>query len=142
MDSKNEPVDNPRLALIEVPLLFQCFPMFFLQSHKTISYNFQALGIIHSLVTEHKHNFQAVCISFFTVEFLLRLAGSPDKRVFLKYKLGINNLTFLFMSFKIQQWLAFFSNQNEFQLPTASLMYKLDSKRKQKNPKENTINSK
>ena len=112
MDSKNEPVDNPRLALIEVVLLFHCFPMFFfLQIHKTISYNFQALGpgnhsLFHCcysffpksqndiLVIEEKYNFQAVCISFFTVEFLLRLAGSPDKRVFLKYKLGIHNFTF------------------------------------------------
>ena len=60
MDSKNEPADNPRLALVEVqPLVF--------------------------FVKMWKYSSQAVCISFFTVEFLLRLAGSPDKIVFLKY---------------------------------------------------------
>ena len=60
MDSKNEPADNPRLALVEVqPLVF--------------------------FVKMWKYSSQAVCISFFTVEFLLRLAGSPDKIIFLKY---------------------------------------------------------
>ena len=43
MDVNGEPVDNPKLALVE-----------------------------------------AVCISYFTIEFLVRLAGSPDKVRFLK----------------------------------------------------------
>ena len=44
-DVNGEPVDNPKLALIE-----------------------------------------AVCISYFTIEYLLRLAGSPSKKNFIKGK--------------------------------------------------------
>ena len=48
MDVKGEPVDNPKLALVE-----------------------------------------AVCISYFTIEFLVRLAGSPEKIRFLKGTMNI-----------------------------------------------------
>jgi len=47
-DIHGEPVDNPRLGMME-----------------------------------------AVCISFFTIEFLLRMAGSPDKKEFLKGRMNI-----------------------------------------------------
>lgn len=47
-DINGEPVDNPRLGLME-----------------------------------------AVCISFFTIEFLLRLAGSPDKKAFLQGRMNV-----------------------------------------------------
>ena len=48
MDVNGEPVDNPKLALVE-----------------------------------------AVCISYFTIEFLIRLAGSPDKIQFLKGTMNV-----------------------------------------------------
>ena len=50
-DVNGEPVDNPKLALIE-----------------------------------------AVCISYFTIEYLLRLAGSPSKKNFIKGKRRFSNL--------------------------------------------------
>ena len=50
-DVNGEPVDNPKLALIE-----------------------------------------AVCISYFTIEYLLRLAGSPSKKNFIKGKRRFSKL--------------------------------------------------
>ena len=47
-DINGDPVDNPKLALVE-----------------------------------------AICISYFTVEFLIRLAGSPDKLQFLKGTMNV-----------------------------------------------------
>ena len=54
-DANKEPMDNPYLALIEVP---------------RPSAQWQYLTILC---------IQVVCISWFTVEYLLRLAGAPDK---------------------------------------------------------------
>ena len=47
-DSRNQPIDNPNLALIE-----------------------------------------AVCISWFTIEYLLRLAGAPEKLAFMKQSMNV-----------------------------------------------------
>ena len=54
-DANKEPMDNPYLALIEVP---------------RPSAQWQYLTILC---------IQVVCISWFTVEYLLRLAGAPGK---------------------------------------------------------------
>ena len=54
-DANKEPMDNPYLALIEV---------------RRPNAQWQYLTILC---------IQVVCISWFTVEYLLRLAGAPDK---------------------------------------------------------------
>ena len=57
-DANKEPMDNPYLALIEV-------------------LRPSAQCTVHGIPSQS--SVQVVCISWFTVEYLLRLAGAPDK---------------------------------------------------------------
>ena len=67
-DVNGDPVDNPKLALIGRNI--------------TAIMRYLQIYMIDNII-------EAICISYFTVEFLLRLAGAPKKIAFLKNAMNI-----------------------------------------------------